>query len=489
MTAQTILPANSVVDSGFNVANSVRFTSGDYLDHTHGAVTSTRKQTYSVWVKRGKLSAYGYIIATRNGTDTNRDGIAFSDADQIDIRYNAGNSSPIRLTTNRLFRDASAWYHIVVAVDTTQGTAANRIKLYVNGVQETSFATSNYMDQNYDFALNAKTDQTTDIGNDTRSDGAYFDGYLSEFVVLDGSQNAPTDFGEADEDSGIWKPIDPSGLTFGNAGFYMNFQTAAELGTDVSGNSNTFSENGIVAADQSTDTCTNNFATLNPLWASLFDNDGLISKGNCKGTFTAANADRGYLMTTMGVSAGKWYWEAKVIDKTRMYIGIAKQSVMTVDEPFYDETTYNALAINNAGEFYGRYTGSAIDQFDTSVSTDNNNILGFALDRDNKALYIHKNGTYINSGDPTSGASRTGCLIDELAASRDLYIPDNEFIFPFMHDPSTSGQLDIEYNFGGSPAFAISSGNADGNGFGNFEYAVPSGYFSLCTKNLGSDGG
>jgi hypothetical protein len=161
---------------------------------------------------------------------------------------------------------------------------------------------------------------------------------------------------------------------------------------------------------------------------------------------------------------------------------------MAVDEPFYDETTYNALAINNAGEFYGRYTGSAIDQFDTSVSTANNDILGFALDRDNKALYISKNGTYINSGDPTSGASRTGCLIDELAASRDLYIPDNEFIFPFMHDPSTSGQLDIEYNFGGSPAFAISSGNADANGHGNFEYAPPSGYFALCTKNLAESG-
>ena len=160
-----------------------------------------------------------------------------------------------------------------------------------------------------------------------------------------------------------------------------------------------------------------------------------------------------------------------------------------IDDPFYDETTYNAVAINNSGEVYGRYTGSAIDQFNTSVSTADNDILGFALDMDNKALYIHKNGTYMNSGSPTSGSSRTGCLIDELTASRDLYIPDNEFIFPFMHDPSTSGQLDIEFNFGGCPAFSISSGNADGNGYGNFEYAVPSSYFSLNTKNLAEYGG
>ena len=172
-----ILGTNSIKDTGYNVANSCRFNSADssYLDRTPGSVTSTRKNTFSFWVKRGSLGAYQYIISTRNGTSTNRDGIAFNDSDQIDIRYNAGSSSPIRLTTTRVFRDPTAFMHIVVAVDTEQGTASNRIKVYINGTQETTFATANYMDEDYDFALNAKTDQTTDIGNDARSDGAYFD--------------------------------------------------------------------------------------------------------------------------------------------------------------------------------------------------------------------------------------------------------------------------------------------------------------------------
>ncbi len=149
-----ILGTNSIKDTGYNVANSCRFNSADssYLDRTPGSVTSTRKNTFSFWVKRVSLGAYQYIISTRNGTSTNRDGIAFNDSDQIDIRYNAGSSSPIRLTTTRVFRDPSAFMHIVVAVDTEQSTASNRIKVYINGTQETTFATANYMDEDYDFA-------------------------------------------------------------------------------------------------------------------------------------------------------------------------------------------------------------------------------------------------------------------------------------------------------------------------------------------------
>ena len=482
----TILGANTL-SSGFDVANSVRFNSADSasMEKNAGTPTDNNKWTFSAWVKRSKLGSLQEILYGDDGSTTNYCTIRFNDTSDTLTFKNRPGSTTSTLTTNAVFRDVAAWYHLVVVLDTSNGTAANRDIIYINGVRETSYSTESHSGDGDACYINFDGDPIKISKGRT---GSFFDGYMSEVYFIDGQALAADSFGEFDEDSGIWKPINASGLTFGNNGFYLDFKASGNLGNDANGGTD-LTESNLAATDQSTDTCTNNFATLNPLWVSRFDNDGLISKGNCKGTFTAANADRGYLMTTMGVSAGKWYWEAKVIDKTRMYIGIAKESVMAVDEPFYDETTYNALAINKAGEFYGRYTGSAIDQFDTSVSTDNNNILGFALDRDNKALYIHKNGTYINSGDPTSGASRTGCLIDELAASRDLYIPDNEFIFPFLHDPSTSGQLDIEFNFGGSPAFAISSGNADGNGYGNFEYAVPSGYLSLNTKNLAESGG
>ena len=476
-----IIPANTLASGGFDVANSARFNDGssDYLDHTHNAVTSTRKQTFSVWVKRGALTSYMYIIATRNGTSTDRDGIAFSGSDQIDIRYGAGDSSPIRLTTNRLFRDVSSWFHIVVAVDTTQGTAANRIKLYVNGVQETSFATANYMDQNYDFALNAKTDQTTDIGNDPRSDGSYFDGYFSEFVAIDNQQLAADQFGEFD-DSGIWKPIDVSGLTFGNAGFYMNFQTAAELGTDVSGNSNTFAENNLTAIDQSTDTCTNNFATLNPL--ALRNNPNayyaVLSQGNLK-LVGNSSTNNGNAFSTMGFNSGKWYCEVKMVD--------ADNSLFPIVGVITEAEIVSANSPSNSGQIGTTIAGTvgyspdgqkivAGTESSYGNTFTNNDIIGIAIDCDNGAVYFSKNGTFQASGNPTSGSSRTNAAV--------TFTPSTNYFFGASVYKDTN---DIDFNFG-SPPFAISSGNQDGNSYGNFEYAVPSGYFSLNTKNLAEYG-
>jgi len=483
--------------TGFNVTNSVMFEQADdpYFEKTPTGDGHQRTFTFSVWLKMDLHDSGDTHKIFDTGSSTNYFTIFVTEDPFLRIIGRVSNSNVLDLITTKAFRDPSAWFHLYVAIDTTQGTAANRAKIYINGSQVTSFGTETYPNQNTDFEIQ-DANYPFRLGADKGLGDEHYDGYMAEYMFVDGAAQAIGDFGEFDEDSPtIWKPKDISAIDVNPAndngnGFYLDFKDSSNLGNDVGVNAGTdFSENNITARDQATDTCTNNFCTLNPLWRSYFYNDGTMSQGNCRGSFTADNANRGYLMTTMGVSAGKWYWEAKVIDNTRMYIGIAKQSVMGVNEPFYDATTYNAVAINNSGEVYGRWTGSAIDQFDTSVSTADNDILGFALDRDNKELYIHKNGTYMNSGDPTSGSSRTGGLIDELTASRDLYIPGNDFIFPFMHDPSNSGKLDIEWNFGGCPAFAISSSNADGNGFGNFEYAVPSGFFALCTKNLGSDGG
>ena len=472
-----IIPANSAsAAGGYEVANSLRFNDGstDFLNHTHNAVTSTRKNTFSVWIKRSLLTSYMYIISTKNGSGTNRDGIAFSGSDQIDIRYNAGSSSPIRLTTNRLFRDVSAWYHIVVAVDTTQGTAANRIKLYVNGVQETSFATANYMDQNYDFALNAKTDQATAIGVDGRLDtGSLFDGYMAEFVALDGSQNAPTDFGEFDEDSGIWKPIDPSGLTFGNAGFYLDFENSGALGADVSGNSNNFTVNNLTAIDQSTDTCTNNFATMNPL--DNFFAGSTFTEGNTTVDMTTSGVET-FNTSTFAVSSGLWYAECKLIDSSsKPMIGVSHSIPIAIG---------NVLGNSGFGYAYMGEDGQVKAEGSNGAygaTYGNDDIIGIALDLDNNKLYFSKNGSFQNSGDPTTGSTGTGAVAITAAAST-----ANGHYF-FAAGKRHSDNNEVSWNFG-SPAHAISSGNTDGDGYGNFEYAVPSGYYSLNTKNLAEYG-
>ena len=465
-----ILGTNSIKDTGYNVANSLRFNDGssDYLDHTHNAVTSTRKQTFSFWVKRGALGSYISLISTRNGSGTDRDIIAFTSDDQFDVRYGAGSSSPIRLTTNRKFRDVSAWLHIVVAVDTTQATDSNRIKVYVNGTQETSFATSNYMSQNYDFALNSKTDQTTDIGNDARSDGSYFDGYFAEFVAIDGSQLDQTSFGEFDEDSPtIWKPKDVSGLTFGNAGFHLDFENASSLGADVSGNSNNFTVNNLTSVDQSTDTCTNNFATLNPL---VIGNSPTLSEGNLK--FSSSDANWRASASTIGFTQGKWYAEFK-LDSANDYvnIGIATMSHFqqtTNVKIGYTSTSYGYDA--NNGNYY---VGDSATSYGASLSS--GDILGVALDLDNNKLYFSKNGTFQNSGDPTSGSTGTGAI--SITSGLEYFIATSAY---------GSGK-GASANFG-SPSFSISSGNSDANGYGNFEYSVPTGFYSINTKNLAEFG-
>jgi len=456
---------------GYNVDNSLRFNDGstDYLNHTHNAVTSTRKQTFSVWVKRSHLTSYMYIISTKNGTGTNRDGIAFSGSDQIDIRYNAGATSPIRLTTNRVFRDVSAWLHIVVAVDTTQGTASNRIKLYVNGVQETSFATSDYMDQDYDFALNAKTDQVTGIGVDGRIDGSsLFDGYMSEFVAIDNQQLDATSFGEFDEDTGIWKPIDVSGLTFGSAGFYLPFENSGALGQDDSGNGNNFTVNNLTSIDQTTDTPTNNYCTMNPL--DNYYSQGTFSNGNC--TYTSNASYYTYNTATFGVSSGKWYWETKLSTANSdnasgisSYPSLAGTDYLGSKNYHYNYRSLDGKIYNNAvGTTYG-----------STYTT--NDIIGFALDLDNNKFYVSKNGTWQNSADPSAGTN--GFSISNPSSFSGNYFPS------FGQQTNVSNTW--ETNFG-NPTFTISSGNSDGNGYGNFEYAVPSGYYALNSKNLAEYG-
>ena len=459
-----IIPANSAAGGGYEVSNSLRFNSGssDYLNRTLGTPTLATKNTLSIWFKKAKLGADQSMILG-NG---NQGGINLHNDDGV-VFYNAGGS----LRTNRKLRDTSAWYNLVVVTDTTLNTATDRLKMYINGVQETSFSSSGNPSQNAASNLGSATAHNIGVNN---SPANYFNGYMSEFVFIDGTALDPTSFGEFDEDSSIWKPKNVSGLTFGTNGFYLKFGNSGALGTDSSGEGNTFAVNNLTAIDQSTDTCTNNFATMNPLdnyWQGSAFSEGSL-------TVTTTNASQSYNTSSIMVSSGKWYVECKPVSGgSEPEIGVAIKMV-GVNAGNNAQLSYNAngyaYRASNPGSVW--YNGSAVS---TSFSQyANGDIVGIALDLDNNKLYFSKNGTFGNSGNPTSGATGTGAISIVAPASTTLGA------YGFAANENFNDQNKVfSWNFG-SPPYAISSGNTDGNDHGNFEYAVPSGYLALCTKNL-----
>jgi len=486
-----ILGTNSIKDTAFNVTNSVRFEQSDdpYFQKSPTGDGNQRTFTFSVWLKMDLHGSGDTHKIFDTGTSTNYFTIYFTEEPYLVVKGRVSGSNVFELIPSQAFRDPTAWFHLYIAVDTTQGTASNRGKIYINGTQITDFGTATYPSQNTDYEIQDASNPFR-IGADKNLGDEHYDGYMAEFMFVDGAVQALSDFGEFDEDSPtIWKPKDISAIDVNPAnsngnGFYLDFKDSSNLGNDVGVNAGTdFSVNNLAAADQATDTPTNNFATLNPLWRSNYDNDGLFSEGNCKLTFTAANSDRGYGFSTMGVTAGKWYWEVKVLEVTRASTGVGDANAIAgFSNPFYDEDPSKGMQVGTSG---------TINENDTSTSyasaLSNNDIIMYALDMDNHRCWYGINGTWQDSGDPTSGSTGTGDMTTQI--SDQSHINTGEFIFPFCFDASTTGQASFECNFGGCPAFSISSSNSDGNGFGSFEYAPPSGFLALCSKNLGSDGG
>ena len=478
-----ILPGNvatATASTTFDVANSVRMDgSSSYMTKTLGTPTDIDKYTFSFWCKRSKVGAQQSIFRSTNGAATNDSHVTFQADDTLRFEEYGGGATIGKLQTNQVFRDVSAWYHIVLVYDSGNATAGNRMRMYVNGAEVTSFGTDTNPSQDADSYFN-KSGEVLSFGRTPYSGGStYFDGYVAELVMCDGQAYAASDFGEYDSDSPqIWKPKDVSGLTFGNNGFYLDFEASDNLGNDANGGTD-FTEAGLAAIDQTTDTCTNNFATLNPL--DNVQSDATYSEGNCKWA-TSTNGHYFWGRSTIGVSASKWYMEFKATSiPEHGYFGIC------VDGPD-DNTTFLTNGGRNDHVEYGYKTSDGDSYTNTGSSSygdtyDDGDIIGVALDLTNNKLYFSKNGTWQNSGDPTSGATGTGAISITAAASNGF----GEYFFCCADGTAgTSGTF--EANFG-NPTFSISSSNADDNGYGNFEYDVPAGYLALCTKNLGSDGG
>ena len=468
MTAQTILPANSVVDTGI-VTNSCRFNAADEAAMSKSSLSggSTTKGTVSVWLKRSTIGTDQRYWANYGGSASDRLQFGWQAADKLYIQH--GDS--VQFITTRVFRDVSAWYHVVVAIDSTEADNANRVKVYVNGVRETAFDTFNTLTEDGEIFMN---NDKIIVGERHTSD-LFYDGYLCEVVQLDGTAAAPTSFGEFDSDTPtVWKPIDVSGLTFGTNGFYLDFEDSSNLGNDKSGGTD-LTEVNLAATDQSTDTCVNNFATLNPLHFGTTIATGYsnLTEGNCLFTSTQDGSPYPYYFSTMAVSKGKWYAEFKRVSSTVM-IGIASG----IPDSFLGGTgSAKGYAMYENGQTFTSGSGSGYGD-----SMDDNDIIGVAMDLDNNKLYFSNQGVWQNSGDPESGSTGTGALSITAPAS------NGTGVYHFAVGDSGGGSPVIQCNFG-NPIVALSSGNADANDHGNFEYEVPSGYFALCTKNLAEYGG
>ena len=457
-----ILGTNSIKDTSYNVANSCRFdaASSACMHKTPSGSGNRRTFTFSTWVKKCKAGGYQDLYSAYVDAN-NISRLLFWDGNEVVVSNKVGGSFPTFLRTNARFRDPSAWYHVCIAIDTTDSTEANRVKIYVNGTQQTSFAQDTYPSQNEDFFLNHTNEHN--IGQQGDDDSAlYFGGYLAETVMIDGLQLAPSSFGEFDEDSPtIWKPKDVSGLTFGTNGFYLDFEDSSNLGNDKNGGTD-FTEVNLAATDQSTDTCTNNFATLNPLHKST--SNVVLSEGNLK---VVLNQTTGWQHAagTIAVKSGKWYWEAKALnvaatDKTS--IGVLQFDTTDVDFIGNTNTDRSSKGLSGHGAGVGSYSYAEGE------------IVMCAMDIDNNKIYWGKDGTWFGTLDPAAGSGSTTQTISNA-----------NFCVPVVGGYADSSW---ELNFG-NPQFSISSGNADANGYGNFEFAPPSGFLALCTKNLGSDGG
>ena len=476
-----ILGTNSIKDTTYDVANSLRFNGGssDHLTRTPSSTGNRRTFTMSLWIKRSKITD-NYPIMFKQITDaSNFTQFYIDNQDQLTFYVENGSGSGYTSfqNCNILLRDPSSWYHVMASVDTTQASADNRVKIYVNGTQQTSFNTNTQINQNIDVA-GVNTTGAFGIGYASNNNSQHWNGYMAEVVFVDGTALSPTDLGEFDEDSpNIWKPKDVSGLTFGTNGFYLDFENSSNLGADVSGNGNNFTANNLTSTSQSIDTCTNNFATLNPLNPIVHD----FEEGNLRIDATASNWDSAF--STIGASSGKWYFELKFLSKSseplvRSAIGVVDargQTQFATNEVGYtvsgasgDSVGYNGNGSNNIKKNdSAQYSGT---------NWNVNDIICMAVDLDNGAVYFRVNDSaWLNSGDPTSGSTKTGAVT---ITTGETYVFGGT-----AYDASTEWQ----FNFG-APSFSISSGNADANGHGNFEYAVPSGYFALCTKNLAENG-
>ena len=470
-----ILPANSAISGGYNVSNSCMFNDDDSscLTKTQGgSATNNKICTFSAWVKRGNNTDVRLFSA-----ESSSFGIQFwiilQGAGPI-YMANYETSYSMQLITSAKFLDPSAWYHLCIAIDTTESTSTDRVKIYVNGVRETSFSTSTFPSQNLVPNIN---DASINLAIGKRDAEEFMDGYLAEVAFIDGSALAPTAFGEFDEDSPtIWKPKEfKDDVTFGNNGYYLDFADSGDLGDDESGNTNDWTEVNLAATNQSTDTCTNNFSTFNPLDVPEVGEKPTLSIGNLQGVSTNGGHISG--ISTIGISSGKWYAEFKAS------AGNSGSSASNLLAGIMADPISNLAAVSphDSSQWYGARGDGTKYTATTAASSWGGtwaigDIIGLGIDLDNNYLYVSKNGQW------SDGSGN----YDEANPNAYVTLASGKKYFVLLGDASGAVSVTWQGNFG-YPSFAISSSNSDPNGHGSFEFPTE-GFYALNTKNLAEYG-
>ena len=456
-----------------------------YLTRTTADATSNMTATFSWWFKRsnivnndGQGGNYMWVLAGPGSfNDANWLGCELKSDDTLRVTTWSGGTE---IQTNRVFRDVAAWYHIVVRIDTSQSTEAERVRIYINGTEETSFATSNYPPHTHDYNclgdIGAKHFIGCAVSGTTASPTPYdyFNGYIADFIQSSGQSYAPTSFGETDSTTGEWKPKTFSG-SFGDNGFHLQFKNSGALGTDTSGEGHTLTVSGAGTNAQVVDTPSNNFCVINQA-ANKYPNstftlgDLAVAMGASQSTFNTG---------TFGVSSGKWYFEMKPTalgsGTDNCLVGIVSRSDSTGTSDYLGEST-SVIYRNNGNS---KKDGSNATY---GASWPTSNIVMVAVDCDNNNIYFGTDGQWSDGSGNNDEASPNRAI-----AFTSTMIADG-VVFPAFGDLSTNAPEPAgQFNFG-NPPFTISSGNSDANGLGNFEYAVPSGYYALCTENLNTYG-
>jgi hypothetical protein len=428
-----------------------------YLSRTTGTATNTDKCTLSVWIKRSKLSGNDEIIIGEYTDASNRAKLLFN-ADQLHFFQKTGGSTTADVKTTRVFRDSNAWYHIVVAFDTTQSTNTDRIKFYINGVQETAFDNTTYPSLNNKIRINDSS--ITQLIGYAGTTNTYFDGVMSHIHFIDGTAYDASAFGSTDATTGEWKINTSPSVTYGNNGFFI-LKNGNSV-TDQSGNSNNFTVGGGTLTK--TEDCPSNvFCTMNALDKS-YSGTAALSNGNT--TVTGDGTWQNMRLGTIGVNTGKWYWEMKINsgNNANIHFGIVPETWnMNYSSAYYGQTGYYAFYIG--GEKYANGSSSS-----GSGTFTNGDIVGIALDLDSatKTLSVYQN------------TQVSGSVVNLDATF------DGQFWRPMFMGNNSSATAIGDFNFGngyfGTTAVSSAGTNASGNGI--FEYDVPNGYTALCTKGL-----
>jgi len=464
----TIPSAAGEVKESYEISNSLRFNDNDSASLSRAFSTDPSDQkltTISFWFKIGNItSAFRALYRFNDGSNTGA--IYLRSGNDLQFAWDVS-SGTLDVRPDGVFRDPSAWYHCHIKVDTTQGTAANRVIIHINGV-ERSYGTATYPNQNATLQ-HLSNGKTYYVGGSPPNSDYYFDGYVTEFHVIDGQAKDYTDFGEFD-DNGVWIPKRYTG-TYGNNGFYLQFKqtgtsaNSSGIGADTSGNDLHWTPSNLAATDVTTDTCTNNYCTLNSIRGAIGSDssNSTLSEGNLKST--GNNGDYKQCEGTIFPESGKWYWETLIVSdgSDAGAIGIQRSGLAI---GAYPGKTANGYGYDSSGSGSKIHNNSRDTSYGSSFAA--NDIIGTLLDLDNGTLTFYKNNS--SQGQAYSG------ITSSLGWG-----------FGFGDAYGTV----IVVNFGQEGSFAgnkTASGNSDANGYGDFFYSVPSGYYALNTKNLAEFG-